>query len=173
MDHLQCTAPEARHRVQFVDLSVHNSLAVLLDRPTAPPLHGVTIQFPDPWAKTKTKRRRILQPDLASLVVGRLERDGFLYFSTDCAGVARDMELVMEPHCSSGALRRAVFESPVCGSLESDGPGESGVPPTRIVASRNTALLWLPFNPFGVPSERERVCGELGRPVYRALYWKQ
>ena len=153
---------------------MHNSLAVLLDRPTAPPLHGVTIQFPDPWAKTKTKRRRILQPDLAALVVSRLETGGFLYFSTDCAGVARDMELVMEPHCSSGVLRRAVSESPVSVSLESDGHGESGgVPPTRVVATRNTVLPWLPFNPFGVPSERERVCSELGRPVYRALYWKQ
>ena len=164
----------------FVDHSVHNSLSVLLDRPAAPTLRGITIQFPDPWAKAKTKRRRILQPSLAEMFVNRLAPDGFVYFSTDCAGVAKDMELVMDNHCASGVMRRATVLAPARASVSSadaeDGSGGADRSVAAIAtgcASAAEALSqWLPFNPFGVPSERERVCGELGRPVYRALYYK-
>jgi tRNA (guanine-N7-)-methyltransferase len=155
---------EAAGRLWFAALSVHNSLKVLIDRlhergerGAVPVLRGVTIQFPDPWAKAKTVRRRILQPDLAELIVRNLEvTHGFLYASTDCAVMARDMELVMEPHCAAGVMRRAVVY------------GDVGVDGGDLQASS-----WLPSNPFGVPSEREaRVCSVFGRAPFRALYWK-
>jgi hypothetical protein len=191
---LQSTVPSAQGRVRFVDHSVHNSLSVLLDRPSAPPLHGATIQFPDPWAKTKTKRRRILQPSLAEMLVDRLEPGGFVYFSTDCAGVAKDMEQVMESHCRSGVVRRATVlatahaagVAAVASTDADDSTGDAIAAPgadggdaevdvtatSSLGSAAGVVSPWLPINPFGVPSERERVCGELGRPVYRALYYK-
>lgn len=127
--------------------SVDTAVSAAVARPRQ--LRGVLIQFPDPWAKAKTRRRRILQPELAAAIVDNLEDGvGFVYISTDCADLAVEMAGVLD---GFGQLDRS-----------SDGLDPNGGP------SR-----WLRGNPFGVLSEREEVCGELGRRVFRALYTKR
>jgi tRNA (guanine-N7-)-methyltransferase len=46
-------------------------------------LSEVRIFFPDPWPKKRHHKRRLIQPDLARMLVRRLRPDGVLWVATD------------------------------------------------------------------------------------------
>eukprot|EP00041_Stephanoeca_diplocostata_P015333 m.292385 g.292385 ORF g.292385 m.292385 type:complete len:496 (+) comp20000_c0_seq1:85-1572(+) len=174
---------------------VHGRLCVPA-APMAGVLQGVTIQFPDPWVKAKCVRRRILQPDMARLIVTELVPGGFLYVSTDCPHMAVDMERVMARYCHApapavipareqGAVDAMALldidPTVFTGSSDDDEldtaptaavPASQAVVPCMVRVVESTEQRWLARNPLRVPSERESVSGELGRAVYRALYIK-
>lgn len=134
----QTTRPEEASVLQYVTASAHNTLEQILQamsprrplpggndgdeegsvgggRSRGGLLQGVTIQFPDPWIRAKRKRRRILQPELARLIVDHLVVGGFLYVSTDCPHMALDMENVMALYCGHHANECPESESTTTG----------------------------------------------------------
>lgn len=58
----------------------HYLLSTALPRGFADKLH---IYFPDPWPKTKHRKRRLLDPESVDLVLGTLRPGGVLEFATD------------------------------------------------------------------------------------------
>lgn len=46
-------------------------------------LDAVLIYFPDPWPKKRHHKRRLLQPEFAALLAGKLRSGGRLHFATD------------------------------------------------------------------------------------------
>ncbi|MDJ0744999.1 MAG: tRNA (guanosine(46)-N7)-methyltransferase TrmB [Xenococcaceae cyanobacterium MO_167.B27] len=56
-----------------------------------PPLHSVTIQFPDPWFKRKHRKRRVVQPELVKILVDYLVENGTVFLQSDIEDVIREM----------------------------------------------------------------------------------
>ena len=65
-------------------------------------LAGILIYFPDPWPKKRHHKRRLIQPEFASLVREKLRPDGVLELATDWEPYAWQMLEVIE---SSGGFR--------------------------------------------------------------------
>lgn len=59
-------------------------------------LARVLIFFPDPWHKKRHHKRRIIQPDFASLLASRLRPGGSLHLATDWEQYAEHMVEVLE-----------------------------------------------------------------------------
>ncbi len=54
-------------------------------------LHAVRIYFPDPWPKRRHHKRRLVNPELVSLVASRLEPGSTLHLATDWEPYAQAM----------------------------------------------------------------------------------
>lgn len=54
-------------------------------------LRGIRAFFPDPWPKARHQKRRLIRPDVVSLLVDRLEPGGFIHVATDWVGYADRM----------------------------------------------------------------------------------
>jgi tRNA (guanine-N7-)-methyltransferase len=66
-------------------------------------LRRVSIQFPDPWFKTKHHKRRVLQPSLLRAIALAQEEGDWLFLQSDVAAVIEPMVA----HCeASGCFRR-------------------------------------------------------------------
>lgn len=65
--------------VRILDDDITDSLAFF--KPES--LRGVRIFFPDPWPKTKHHKRRLIQPDFVSRLVGLIHVGGFLHVASD------------------------------------------------------------------------------------------
>eukprot|EP00310_Coccolithus_braarudii_P011578 CAMPEP_0183380410 /NCGR_PEP_ID=MMETSP0164_2-20130417/125918_1 /TAXON_ID=221442 /ORGANISM="Coccolithus pelagicus ssp braarudi, Strain PLY182g" /LENGTH=260 /DNA_ID=CAMNT_0025558007 /DNA_START=14 /DNA_END=796 /DNA_ORIENTATION=+ len=113
-------------------------------RPCCGLIRSVSLQFPDPWFKTKHHKRRTLQPALVSTIADYLEPGGWFFLQTDVLPLAEDMRQIVaetEPH--------------------------------RLVDHISDQTDWSVSKPAElstVPTERERASEELDRPVYRCLF---
>jgi tRNA (guanine-N7-)-methyltransferase len=58
-------------------------------------LAGIRAFFPDPWPKTRHNKRRLVRPDLVSLMADRLLIGGFFHAATDWADYADQMLVVL------------------------------------------------------------------------------
>jgi tRNA (guanine-N7-)-methyltransferase len=83
-----------------------DAVEVLRSRIEAAALDEVQILFPDPWPKTRHHKRRLIQPDFATLVASRLRPGGRLHLATDWAPYAEQMRLVLDA-CPALALLAA------------------------------------------------------------------
>ncbi len=73
-------------------LVVHGDAVELVrERIPADSLDAVRLFFPDPWPKARHHKRRIVRPDLASLMASRLRPGGVLHAATDWAAYAESM----------------------------------------------------------------------------------
>jgi tRNA (guanine-N7-)-methyltransferase len=54
------------------------------------------IFFPDPWPKKRHHKRRLVQPELVSLMADRLQPGGRLHIATDWEDYAQHMLAVLE-----------------------------------------------------------------------------
>ena len=111
------------------------------------PLRSVSIQFPDPWFKSKHHKRRVVQPDLVRAIARHLPPGGWLFFQSDVLDL------------SEGARH-------VIRSVEGTGLRDVRESDTDWLASKPDALLH-------VSTERERASEALGRPIYRACFLKE
>jgi len=59
-------------------------------------LDAVYIFFPDPWHKTRHRKRRLVQPEFVALLRQRLKPGGLLHMATDWEDYARHMLAVMQ-----------------------------------------------------------------------------
>lgn len=74
------------------NVSLQNWLAEL----PAGRLQRVTIQFPDPWFKTKHHKRRVLQPELLLALAAAQPSGGALFVQSDVLAVIEPMVAVIE-----------------------------------------------------------------------------
>ena len=66
-------------------------------------LRRVSIQFPDPWFKTKHQKRRVLQPALLLAIAAALQPGAWLFLQSDVAAVIEPMVALCE---ASGCFER-------------------------------------------------------------------
>lgn len=77
--------------LHYLYCNANNSLQPLLS--SLPPgiLQRVTIQFPDPWFKTRHAKRRVVQPELVAQLAKYLAVDGVVFLQSDMEFVAVEM----------------------------------------------------------------------------------
>jgi len=88
---LQWRDQAALQNLHFLFCNVNVSLGYLLDSPDAPPLHRVSIQFPDPWFKKRHQKRRVVQPQLVAELAAFLVPGGSIVVQSDVETVAQEM----------------------------------------------------------------------------------
>ncbi|MBN1522905.1 MAG: hypothetical protein JW904_00370 [Spirochaetales bacterium] len=64
-------------------LVFHGTAEVFLHDFIAVPIHALHVYFPDPWPKTKHRRRRFMKKDMLSELMQLLAPHGKLYFASD------------------------------------------------------------------------------------------
>ncbi len=82
----------------LTNVRVADGDAVLVLREMLAPgsLDGVRVFFPDPWPKTRHRRRRLVDDDLVALVATRLRPGGVLHVATDSPAYAAQVRTVLE-----------------------------------------------------------------------------
>lgn len=59
-------------------------------------LDGIFVNHPDPWPKARHHKRRIIQKDMAELMVSRLKKSGFIKLATDKPDLAEWMQEILD-----------------------------------------------------------------------------
>lgn len=78
--------------------NINNSIDRLLESLPVGTLHYVTIQFPDPWFKTRHNKRRIVQPELVNSLATYMVDGGILFLQSDVESVAVQMRARFQSH---------------------------------------------------------------------------
>jgi tRNA (guanine-N7-)-methyltransferase len=89
-------ANKLRSELGFTNLyylfcNVNNSLQSLLSSLPPGSLQRVTIQFPDPWFKTRHAKRRVVQPELVAELASYLAVGGVVFVQSDMEFIAVEM----------------------------------------------------------------------------------
>ncbi|MEO0836237.1 MAG: tRNA (guanosine(46)-N7)-methyltransferase TrmB [Cyanobacteria bacterium J06642_3] len=71
--------------------NMNSSAAVILESLPTDSLHTISIQFPDPWFKKKHNKRRVVQPELVTILVDHLVPGGKVFLQSDIKEVAEQM----------------------------------------------------------------------------------
>ncbi len=69
----------------------HDAVEVLAQQLAPGSLEEILILFPDPWPKKRHHKRRLIQPDFATALAGRLGAGGVLRLATDWEPYALQM----------------------------------------------------------------------------------
>jgi tRNA (guanine-N7-)-methyltransferase len=77
--------------LHYLFCNVNNSLRSLLSSLTPGTLQRVTIQFPDPWFKSRHAKRRVVQPQLVAELADYLTVGGVVFLQSDVEFVASQM----------------------------------------------------------------------------------
>lgn len=77
--------------LHYLFCNVNNSLNSLLSSLPPGSLQRVTIQFPDPWFKTRHAKRRVVQPELVADLANYLAVGGFVFLQSDMEFIAVEM----------------------------------------------------------------------------------
>ena len=107
--------------IRNLRLACEDAVHLLTARLPADSLDAVLIYFPDPWPKKRHHKRRLLQPEFASLLAEKLKAGGRLHFATDWEDYARH---ALEVLSAAPVFRNAATEG---GYL----PRPAQRPPTR------------------------------------------
>jgi tRNA (guanine-N7-)-methyltransferase len=79
------------HGLEHVRVVHDDAVDLLRQRIPEASLAAIRIFFPDPWPKARHHKRRIVRPDLVSLMASRLAAGGVLHCATDWAPYAEAM----------------------------------------------------------------------------------
>lgn len=71
--------------------NMNSSAKILLESLPKNKLKTISIQFPDPWFKKKHNKRRVVQPELVTLLVDYLRSGGEVFLQSDIKEVAVEM----------------------------------------------------------------------------------
>ncbi|MBD2450924.1 tRNA (guanosine(46)-N7)-methyltransferase TrmB [Nostoc sp. FACHB-152] len=77
--------------LHYLYCNANNSLQPLLSSLPSGILQRVTIQFPDPWFKTRHAKRRVVQPELVAQLAKYLAVGGVVFLQSDMEFVAVEM----------------------------------------------------------------------------------
>ncbi|MEO3704712.1 tRNA (guanosine(46)-N7)-methyltransferase TrmB [Trichormus azollae] len=77
--------------LHYLFCNVNNSLAPVLSTLPSGILQRVTIQFPDPWFKTRHAKRRVVQPELVTELANYLAVGGIVFLQSDQKFIAVEM----------------------------------------------------------------------------------
>ncbi|MGH1395779.1 MAG: tRNA (guanosine(46)-N7)-methyltransferase TrmB [Trichormus sp.] len=113
--------------LHYLFCNANNSLKVLLSSLPAGILQRVTIQFPDPWFKTRHAKRRVVQPELVADLAEYLAVGGVVFLQSDMQFIAQEMRdrFTENPH----------FQKVGTGEWLEDNP--LSVPTEREIATQN------------------------------------
>lgn len=137
----QALTEGAPKNLHFIFCNANNSLKPVLESYPGD-LQCVSIQFPDPWFKKRHQKRRVVQPELVSVLAELMPEGGMVWLQSD-------IEAVCEEMCDR------FDENP---NFKRDG-------------SMHHDTMWLPDSPFPAQTDREQVTQEKGLPIYRARYF--
>lgn len=89
-------ANQDRDRLKLTNLhylfgNMNSSAEVLLKSLPEHKLQTISVQFPDPWFKKKHHKRRVIQPDLVTILVDYLAAEGEIFLQSDILEVAVEM----------------------------------------------------------------------------------
>jgi tRNA (guanine-N7-)-methyltransferase len=167
--------------LHYIGANANASLASL----AIPRLQRVCIQFPDPWHDDNAARR-VVTPALAALLAASLPCGGEVFVVSDVRRVALQMRTVL---LATGEFRLHPLHA-TAGAQQGWGePGDSDSdddPGSRRAGGGARAADaasgsggharrappdggWLRLRPYGVPTERDKVCEAKWRAVYRTL----
>jgi tRNA (guanine-N7-)-methyltransferase len=90
---LNTLAADGRDNVRVYQ---HDAVEVLREEVADGTLDEIRIYFPDPWHKKRHHKRRLVQPELATLLVRKLAGDGRLHLATDWHDYAGQMWDVLD-----------------------------------------------------------------------------
>ncbi len=74
----------------------HDALEVLDQHIADATLDRVLLFFPDPWPKTRHRKRRIVRPESVSLIARKLKKGGHFHMATDWEPYARHMLAILQ-----------------------------------------------------------------------------
>ncbi|MEH2107295.1 tRNA (guanosine(46)-N7)-methyltransferase TrmB [Nostoc sp.] len=77
--------------LHYLFCNVNNSLHSVLSSLPPGSLQRITIQFPDPWFKTRHAKRRVVQPELVADLANYLAVGGLVFLQSDMEFVAVEM----------------------------------------------------------------------------------
>jgi tRNA (guanine-N7-)-methyltransferase len=77
--------------LHYVFCNANNSLSILLSTLPKGTLQRITIQFPDPWFKTRHAKRRVVQPELVADIAKYLAVGGVVFLQSDMEFIAVEM----------------------------------------------------------------------------------
>jgi tRNA (guanine-N7-)-methyltransferase len=75
----------------YLFCNVNTSLQPLLQSLPANTLQRVSIQFPDPWFKRKHQKRRVVQPEVVTILADFLVKGGEVFLQSDVPEVEQEM----------------------------------------------------------------------------------
>jgi tRNA (guanine-N7-)-methyltransferase len=152
----------------------------------------ICFQFPDPWRKNKKqKRRRIIQKELVNTLTDCCSVGTRIYISTDVKDLALDnralleesskLQLVVEKldeknmnkeinSSSSSSSTTTTNSSSTTTTNSSCSSSNSGSSCSSKQEGYLDEVGWLTKSVLSVPSERELVCEQDWRPVWRAAF---
>ena len=81
----------AENNLRNLRIGNHDAVEVVRDMLPEHSLDGIHIFFPDPWHKTRHKKRRLIQPPFVALLASRLKPGGYLHCATDWENYALQM----------------------------------------------------------------------------------
>jgi tRNA (guanine-N7-)-methyltransferase len=77
--------------LHYIFCNVNTGLEALLVCLPSGGLQRVTIQFPDPWFKKRHQKRRVVQPEMVTLLANYLAPQGLVLLQSDVEAVATEM----------------------------------------------------------------------------------
>ena len=161
--------PSAHRNLHFISCSI-NAVAEQLFASLPPGvLRRVSILFPDPWAHTNHRKRRIVQPLLVQQLAAVMPSGSEVVLVCDYEELALDM-------CTHFDALHAAFERRGGGQSLAAVRGEQAQEQEQETGGgRGSAdgKGWLTEHPLPARSEREAVCEIKWRPVYRAIYTRR
>ena len=84
--------------LQYLFCNINNSLPSLLSSLPASILQRVSIQFPDPWFKTRHAKRRVVQPELVANLAEYMAVGGEVFLQSDMEFLAMEMCARFQEH---------------------------------------------------------------------------
>ena len=132
----------------------------------------VSVQFPDPWKRQKHLKRQIIQPSLVVTLANHMDRCSSVYLSSDCEDVCLYMRQVFE----ASSYFEICSEKAVLASIRNETndlfmlPKGAFFPPAIGCSDDDQDNYWLSFNPLSEPTEREIVCENKWRSVWRCVF---
>jgi hypothetical protein len=160
----------------------------------------ISILFPDPWRLKKHLKRRVVTPALVADIAGVVDSGCEVIIASDWLRLAKSMFRcfhrdarwridggeVMQATTDVPAAAAAAPTAAAAAAADGDGIGvasesvddNSGDSRSTLVVeesqdesdSDDIEYRWLARSPLPVPTERERVCETMWRPVYWARF---
>ena len=81
----------AEKQLSNLRIGHHDAVEIVRDMLPEGSLDGIHIFFPDPWHKTRHKKRRLIQSPFVALLASRLKPGGYIHCATDWENYALQM----------------------------------------------------------------------------------
>ncbi|ETW04033.1 hypothetical protein, variant [Aphanomyces invadans] len=178
----QHQSPQRTKNLAYVHANINNSLETLLSG-----IHQVgrvSLLFPDPWgcglAKDhKNKKRRVMSAAFAKRLANAMPLHSEFYLASDYEDLARDIRAHLlatggfnipvdgpyVPTLTASAIRQS-YENK---KLQKERLLDTTKAVGKVAMDSDASTLWLATMPLGVPTERDVICENQWRPVYRLV----